>query len=164
MVLGALAPSSPYRMERLYPVPSASSANNACFDFKADERDFTAKMNAERKKKGKSNMALDPELSKVARKHTNEMVNKNLLHHTDSSTLARRVTSWTTLGENVGVGSTVDSLHTAFMNSPAHRDNVLFSSFKYVGVGTKTVDGRLWVTVIFEAQTNPGTTLNMPRC
>jgi uncharacterized protein YkwD len=92
------------------------------------------------------------------------MVRKDLLHHTSESALRRRVTNWSTLGENVGVGGTVDSLHAAFMASPAHKDNVLYTSFRHVGIGVVERNGRMWVTVIFEAQTDPGTTLNMPNC
>jgi uncharacterized protein YkwD len=50
------------------------------------------------------------------------------------------------------------------MNSPAHRDNIMFTSFRYVGVGTLQAKDRLWVTVIFENQRDPGTRLRMPRC
>lgn len=121
-------------------------------------------MNAARANAGRGRLSLDPEASKVARKHTFEMINKNLLHHTPNSTLMRRVTRWSTLGENVGVGGTVGSLHVAFMNSPAHRSNILYGAFRHVGVGTKRAHGRLWVTVIFEASTDPGTSLAMPRC
>jgi hypothetical protein len=31
-------------------------------------------------------------------------------------------------------------------------------------VGVKKADGRMWVTVIFEARENPGTRLAMPSC
>jgi uncharacterized protein YkwD len=50
------------------------------------------------------------------------------------------------------------------MNSPAHAANVLHSSFKHVGVAVTRSGGRMWVTVIFESVSNPGTTLPMPKC
>ena len=109
-------------------------------------------------------LSLDPELSKAAKVHTREMVRAATLYHTPTTTLKRRVTRWTTLGENVGVGQTVTTLHSAFMNSPTHRDNVLFSTYNHVGVGTRQVGDRLWVTVIFENRVDPGTRLKMPRC
>jgi len=64
----------------------------------------------------------------------------------------------------LGVGGSVESLHEAFMNSPAHKANIVYTPFKHVGIGTNWDDGRLWVTVIFEATTNPGTRLSMPSC
>jgi uncharacterized protein YkwD len=140
----------------LLPAPSASAV---CYSNSQKEKDFARKMNSARDNNSRGGMILDPELSKAAKKHTMEMVNRDTLYHTPSDALRHRVTHWSTLGENVGVGSTVSSLHEAFMNSPAHRDNILFSSFRYVGVGTKTKNGRLWVTVIFEATSNPGSPL-----
>ncbi len=121
-------------------------------------------MNAARVAVGKGKLSLDPELSKAARRHTREMVEQDLLHHTSSDALRRRVTHWSTLGENVGVGGTVDSLHVAFMNSPAHKENILYPTFKHVGVGVTQTPSRMWVTVIFEAAQDPGTPLPMPRC
>lgn len=141
-----------------------AAGDNQCYTFNAAEKGFAQKMNAERKAKGLGTMKLDPELSKAAMVHTNEMARSATLVHSTNTQLSKRVTNWVTLGENVGVGAAVDSLHTAFMNSPAHRANIMLAKFNNVGVGTKSADGRLWVTVIFEAQSNPGTSLAMPRC
>jgi uncharacterized protein YkwD len=137
----------------LIPAPSASAA---CYSHRRPEKRFARLINQARTG---VDLKLDPELGKVAKKHTREMVNANSLHHTPSSTLRRRVTNWVELGENVGVGGTVTSLHSAFMNSPAHRDNIVRSSYRYVGVGVIKKDGRMWVTVIFEANSNPGSPL-----
>ena len=136
-----------------------TAASAACYLNNEAERSFAKKINAARVASGKGKLRLDPELSKAAKVHTREMVNKETLYHTPSDALRRRVTNWTTLGENVGVGGTVVSLHQAFMASTAHRDNILYSIFRYVGVGTKMQNGRLWVTVIFEARTDPGSPL-----
>lgn len=141
-----------------------ASGDNKCWTYKDTERGFARKMNKARVNNGLGKLSLDPELSKVARVHTNEMIRKNELHHTSSSDLRERVTQWVILGENVGVGGSVKSLHKAFMNSPGHRDNILHLAYKHVGVGVRVADGRMWVTVIFEAVTDPGTTLRMPKC
>jgi uncharacterized protein YkwD len=87
------------------------------------------------------------------------MVRRNVLYHTPTDALKRRVTNWVELGENVGVGGTTTSLHGAFMDSPAHRSNILYSNFRYVGIGAKQAHGRLWVTVIFESRADPGSPL-----
>lgn len=153
ILLGALLPPS-----------SVSAADNTCWKYKRSERRFARKINGERGDLNLRKLSLDPEVSKAARVHTRAMVNRNELYHTPSDKLRKRVTNWVVLGENVGVGGTVRSLHNAFMNSPAHRDNVLYSTFKYVGVGVKKSGGRMWVTIIFEAESNPGTPLRMPKC
>lgn len=151
----------------LLPVATAGAqgqGDNPCWTYKDSERGFARKMNKARANNGLAKLSLDPELSKAARVHTNEMIRKDELYHTTSSDLRERVTNWIILGENVGVGGSVRSLHKAFMNSPGHRDNILNLTYKHVGVGVRVVDGRMWVTVIFEAITDPGTTLRMPRC
>lgn len=142
----------------------AGGGKKQCLQYKAQEKGFFRKINLARKNGGRVQLRLDRQLTKVARKHTREMTGANLLHHTTETNMRRRITNWVLLGENVGVGGTVDSLHVAFMNSPSHRENVMHTSFRHVGIGTRHAHGRLWVTVVFEAQSDPGTTLPMPNC
>jgi Cysteine-rich secretory protein family len=146
------------------PWPVGTARNSRCWRYKSAERSFAKKMNKARKGHGRRKMSLDPELSKVARVHAKEMLHRNLLYHTSSGQLRQRVTGWSTLGENVGVGYAVKSLHKAFMHSPPHRHNILHASFRHSGVGVVAKRGRMWVTVIFEARNNPSTRLKMPRC
>lgn len=58
---------------------------------------------------------------------------------------------WTALGENVGVGAQddPDGLFTAYMNSPAHRANILNGRYRYVGMGEVYSGGRAWNTMDF---------------
>lgn len=142
----------------------AGSGDNPCWSYRDAEKGFARRINAERAERNLGKLSLDPELSKAARVHTNEMIRRSELYHTPSDKLRKRITNWVVLGENVGVGGTVTSLHTAFMNSPAHRDNVLDATYQHVGIGTDKKGGRLWVTIIFEAVSDPGTTLRMPDC
>lgn len=151
---------------------ASSSGDSACWKYKTSERSFAKKNNAARSDIGIGKLSLDPELSRVAIKHTKEMVNAasgeiggDDLFHSTSTQLKKRVTGdWTLLGENVGLGGTVSSLHEAFMNSTLHRANMLNPSFKHIGVGVVKKDGRIWVTVMFSAGGDPGTSLRMPRC
>jgi uncharacterized protein YkwD len=41
--------------------------------------------------------------------------------------------NWAKLGENVGMGGTIDQIHVAYMNSPGHRANVLDPRFTQIG-------------------------------
>ena len=52
---------------------------------------------------------------------------------------------WRSLAENVGRGPSLSSVHTAFMSSTSHRDNILNPSFNYVGTGVATGCGYYWV-------------------
>jgi hypothetical protein len=57
--------------------------------------------------------------------------------------------AWSSAGENVGHGGTVQSLHDAFMNSPGHFANIV-GDYNRLGVGVSNdADGRMWVTFDF---------------
>jgi uncharacterized protein YkwD len=149
----------------LLPVTSASASTGwSCYRFTSAERAFARKTNEARAQHGLRKLSLDRQLSKTASKHTSQMVSKKLLYHTTNSQFYSRVTSWSSLGENVGEGGGVGSLQNAFMHSPEHRANVLDKSYRYLGIGVTTRNGRMWVTVQFESSSNPGTTLNPPPC
>lgn len=58
--------------------------------------------------------------------------------------------AWRRLGENVGYGGDVNTIHNALMNSSGHRANILDRGFQYYAVGIYTDGaGRLWVTQEF---------------
>jgi uncharacterized protein YkwD len=145
-------------------LPGPVHADSRCWDSTRAERRLAGRINAARVDHDLRRLQLDPELSKVARVHTRDMIERGELSHTSSSVLGRRVTRWTMLGENVGYGGGVLQLHRVFMHSPAHRDNNLRPAFRHVGIGTSWHRNLLWVTVVFEARTDPGTTLKMPSC
>ena len=150
------------------PRPSFASRSatleSRCYRHNRVERSFARKMNKARNRSGRRRLSLDPEVSKVAMAHTRSMFRRAVLFHSPQSQLSRRVTRWSVLGENIGVGGSVKSLHKAFMASQLHRANILYSTFRHVGVGAAKKKGRLWVTVVFESRRDPGTRLRMPRC
>ncbi|HEX4867740.1 MAG TPA: CAP domain-containing protein [Acidimicrobiales bacterium] len=57
---------------------------------------------------------------------------------------------WTLLGENVGVGYSLQQIQDAYMNSPAHRANILDRRFTHVGYGVAYgADGRIYSVQYF---------------
>jgi uncharacterized protein YkwD len=96
-------------------------------------------------------LRLNSRLSLVAQRHSARMAKLNRLHHNPNLVKEVGDMPWKILGENVGVGSTVNTLHTAFMNSPSHRANILKSAYRQVGIGVLFSRGRTWVTVVFYA-------------
>ena len=42
---------------------------------------------------------------------------------------------WRKLGENVGRGGSIEQVHTAYLNSPGHRANIVDPSFTSMGAG-----------------------------
>lgn len=158
------AASAALLLGNLVPTPATASTTSSCWSAKRSERRFTRKMNAARTRAGRRPLRLDPQLSQVARKHTRAMSRRRDLFHSTRRQLATRVTNWTSLGENVGAGAGVRSLHRAFMRSTGHRRNIRGAVFRHVGVGVRRAHGRMWVTVIFESRADPGTTLPKPSC
>lgn len=135
-------------------------AGAATFDrtttFAEAEEDFRARLNGERTAQGLAPLALDVQLTRVARGWSDRMLAEDRMYHNPE--LANQVKGpWQRLGENVGYtnksgasnAELVERLHVAFMNSPSHRANVM-GDYNLVGVGVRlTEGGKLWVTVNF---------------
>jgi hypothetical protein len=130
----------------------------------ATESDFLAHINATRSSQGLGSLTMDGGLRAHARNHTQDMMDANKIYHSTSDELrAAAGSGWSRLGENVGRGGNVSSLHQAFMNSAGHRKNIL-GDYNYVGIGTGTKDGVLYVTVVFmkKGGSSPTTTTTAP--
>ena len=125
------------------------------------EQGFLSAINSERSSRGLVTLKMDGGLQSHARNHTQDMIAAGEIYHSSNGELqAAAGSGWTRLGENVGRGGSVSSLHQAFMNSPSHRGNIL-GDYNYVGIGADTnSDGVLYVTVVFmkKGSTSPTTT------
>ncbi len=129
----------------------------------ASEAGFLAKINASRSANGLAPLSVDGGLQNHARVHTQDMMDAGNIYHSTSAELkAAGGSGWSKLGENVGRGGTVDSLHTAFMNSAGHKANIL-GDYNFAGIGTGTLEGVLYVTVVFmKKDGDPTTTTSAP--
>lgn len=109
---------------------------------------FVAKANAERTSRGLRALVVKYDLTAVAARHSGRMASQSKLYHNPS--LGSEVSGWQVVGENVGNGGTVDSIHRALMNSPAHRANILAAEYTEIGIGTVTDSrGVIWMTQVF---------------
>jgi hypothetical protein len=128
------------------------------------EGEFLAKINATRASAGLGQLQVDGGLRSHARVHTQDMMDANKIFHSGSGELgAAGGTGWDQIGENVGRGQSPTSLHNAFMESPGHKKNIL-GDYNYVGIGTGSKDGYLYVTVVFmkKSSTASPTTTQAP--
>ena len=115
----------------------------------ASEAGFLAEINATRSANGLSSLSVDGGLRSHARNHTQDMIDVGNIYHSSSGELQGAAGSgWSKLGENVGRGGSVGSLHAAFLKSASHKANIL-GDYNYVGIGTGTSNGVLYVTVVF---------------
>lgn len=126
----------------MWVAPAASAAT-------ADEAQMLALMNAARTEDGLPALRLEGELVDEARAHTAAMLSADEIFHSRAGDLARISSDWDLLGENVGHGPDIRSIHRAFMDSETHQDNIL-GSYDGAAVGTgRSPDGRLFATVLF---------------
>jgi hypothetical protein len=110
------------------------------------ESAFVAEINTLRAAHGVGPLRVYGELVGVARSWTDHMVADGGISH--NGNLAGQVSApWVKLGENVGVGPSVDSLMKAFIASPGHYKNLVDPAFNYIGVGvTIGPDGSMYTT------------------
>jgi uncharacterized protein YkwD len=111
------------------------------------ESAFVAAVNRERAASGLSALSVAGDLTSAARSHSQVMGNGTNLHHNPN--LGSAVSGWKKVGENVGRGPSVDSIHAAFMASAGHKKNILDPEWTQIGMGVVVVDGRIWVTQVF---------------
>lgn len=129
------------------------------------EQGFLSAINSTRSSAGLGSLQMDSGLQAHARTHTAYMIGGNcadgkpICHSSSSAIQAAAGSGWSKLGENVGRGGNVSSLHQAFLDSPSHKANML-GDYNYVGIGTDTSEGTLYVTVVFmkKGSTDPAPT------
>lgn len=134
-----------------------------------EERRFVELVNDERARRGLSRLSIEPLLISVAREHSAEMRDRKYFHH-ESPTASLRTPmdrylkavparpEYACVGENLFYCSVSDVIrgHEAFMNSPAHRENVLFPRYEKIGVGiVKNERGEFWVTQMYLTNSDP---------
>ena len=140
-------------------------ADDGC-EYRDNEKRTMTEVNDRRDNNGRDRLSWDLALARVARHHTIKMAaNGDIFHNLEHN--GTHITKWSGLGEVIGRVSHKDtdqqsvmSLVNALMASDAHRSIILDSSWKYLGAGTVKGKDYLWVTVIFERDSNPGTTFH----
>jgi uncharacterized protein YkwD len=115
-----------------------------------EERQLRSMVNDERDQRRVRTLGMRRFLVRAARNHSRDMASTGTLVHSDDLATVPGDRAWNIIGENIGVGASMDVLHEAFMDSPPHRRNALNRVYRYVGVGmARSADGRIWVTVLF---------------
>ena len=128
-----------------------------------EERTFTLH-NEARKGRGLRPLCVDPKLTKAARSHSRQMVEKGYFSHNScdgesvGSRLGRFGYGKSIYGENIAGGFRAPAepgpTLERWMDSPRHRANILDGRFRRVGVGTYTgnydgTNGYIMYTVDF---------------
>lgn len=142
--LVAVAPADPAGGQDAPPAAGSASATIAA----TLEAEFVGAINALRSSQGLPSLSVHPNLVDKARSWAAAMAVEGRIWH---STLANGIVAdWKELGENVGMGPSVASLHAAFVASPSHYANLVRADFTHVGVGVVVnPDGTLFVAEEF---------------
>jgi uncharacterized protein YkwD len=114
-------------------------------------RRLLALTNAERARRNLPLLRWWPEgVAEAARIQTDKMVESRHLFHTSNLRRLLYTLRVQTIGENVGVGPSLEGIERAFMRSREHRENILDREYRMAGIWVvRDPGGLLWVTVTF---------------
>jgi uncharacterized protein YkwD len=117
-----------------------------------ERHEMLLRTNGSRHDFGRAHVAIDRQMSRIARRHSAWMSSTGKFQHTahPASTYLKGV-AWHCWGENIALSSgSIRDIEKAFMHSPEHRANILDPCFKHVAIGVVRDDnGTAWVTVFF---------------
>lgn len=137
--------------------PPAPRVINCTIAADAVASQLLALTNSSRTQAGLSPLAWDGQLACLARDWSTQMSVSGSFQHRDLSAVIRdpAYSRWYTLGENIlraNAAITPDGMHTAWMNSPGHRANILNPAFTRMGVGAyQSPGGTTYWTQLFTA-------------
>lgn len=109
-------------------------------------------VNKERVKHGLKPLQADPELTAVARAHSNDMFSRGYFAHNTPEgknpfdRMRAAGVKFSAAGENLALAQTLEIAHINLMNSPGHRANILQPSFGRLGIGV--LDGGFYGLMI----------------
>ncbi|MBV8160505.1 MAG: CAP domain-containing protein, partial [Acidimicrobiia bacterium] len=119
--------------------------------------------NGERANAGVPALEWRADVAAMAVSHSADMAQQaNIFHGSFVSVPNLAALNASALGENVGMGGDVVSIHVAFMNSPHHRENILDGTYNQVGIGVIVSDGLVYVTEDFLHSRSAGTARPTP--
>lgn len=131
---------------------TAATAVKTCggesLSLKAREKRTLSLHNAARTSRGLRPLCADPRLTRAARSHSREMIEKDYMAHTsyNGESVRERLERFgyhrSVYAENIAGGSgqpgKPGSIFGRWMDSPPHRTNILDGRFRPVGVGSYT--------------------------
>ncbi|MEO5562127.1 MAG: CvpA family protein [Chitinophagaceae bacterium] len=98
-------------------------------------------VNEERAKAGLKPVKADPELTRVARNHSQDMFKRGYFAHMNPDgqdpfdRMKASNVQFRAAGENLALAQTLEIAHINLMNSPGHRANILNPAFGRLGIG-----------------------------
>lgn len=106
----------------------------------AEEQEVLNLINEQRRQYGLSELKAYSELQRVAKIKAQDLVNNNYFSHTSPTLgtpfemLQKEGVTYKFAGENLAGNETGVKAVNAWMNSPAHKDNILDEDYEYTGI------------------------------
>ncbi|MBT9172237.1 MAG: hypothetical protein DDT21_00618 [Syntrophomonadaceae bacterium] len=151
---GSLRPAPALRQQPVTPpaapvtvVPPPAPAQGTGSVLAENEQRMLDLVNRDRTVNGLRPLLADPELTRLARLKSQDMITLNYFaHHSPTygspfEMMRAAGVTFRIAGENLAGAGTVTAAHTALMNSPGHRANILNPAYTHIGIGTG-VSGR----------------------
>ena len=119
----------------------ASTGDYTTISVAAQEQKLLNLLNQDRAAHGLPALALDSELSRIARIKSNDMHANHYFAHTSptygnaAAMLSHFGYAYQGVGENIAHHANVEKAEAAFMSSSGHRQNILGSQWTKVGIG-----------------------------
>ena len=117
------------------------------------EQQLVRELNQSREQAGLPPLKVDERLTQAAREHSQKMADTNTLGHVlpGETGVAERLAAtglhFNRSGENVGYNTDFNGLHSGWMKSPPHKENILSPNYTLVGIGVvRGQDGVYWAT------------------
>jgi len=120
-----------------------------------NERALFDAANRERAQRSLPALQWDESLATAARKHANRMAFYNLVEHQLSGELdlRERLTEagarFSMIAENIAFGPNPETIHSEWMHSPGHRENILNPNLTAVGIAAVRGSGELFAVQDF---------------
>lgn len=110
-----------------------------------EEQQMVDLVNGERTKVGLQPLAVDAQLTQIARLKSQDMIGKKYFSHQSPTygspfdMLKQFGVDYSHAGENIACNRSVEEAHKSLMNSQGHRENILSGNYNTIGIGI--VDG-----------------------
>lgn len=119
----------------------------AACGMNADQQRTFDLVNQSRSDAGLPALQHDNTAKKKAQSWAEHLAAKGSLSH--SNLASGMDDGWKAIGENVGYGSSIDHVHTQYMNSTGHRNNILNPGYTHLGTGVAQGNGRTYTVHVF---------------
>lgn len=148
------------RVSSAAPLKTSGGESSKSAAFALEHRAFEL-LNEQRRAKGLQPLRWSEDAARVARVHSENMARYKFFSHTgiDGKSVTARadalgIDGWRSIGENIvynrGFKQPVESACQQWMNSPAHRENLMNEKWNEAGIGAAIApDGSYYFTQVF---------------